>query len=95
MKTDGGTMTRGQFGRWLARGELAIAGLVVFVVQPLWYIAAPESSGPMFAGPDWGPALVIGAIVVQLAALGLMLRWYRADPEPDHGGWRYRAGRTS
>ena len=84
-------LTRGQIGRRLARCELVVGGVVVFVVQPFLFIAAPETIGPMFPGKDWQPELFIGAIAAQLAALGLMLRWYRSDPEPDQHAWRYRA----
>jgi hypothetical protein len=91
MTTDGGTMTRGQVGRWMARFEIVIAGLVVFIIQPVLIISAPNSFGPISAGEDWQAAVSLAGVAAQLAALGLMIRWYRADPEPDQHAWRYRA----
>jgi hypothetical protein len=91
MKTDGEPTTRGQVGRWVARFEIVIAGLVVFVIQPFLFISAPPAVRPMFAGEDWHAAVSLAGVAAQLAALALMIRWYRADPEPDQHAWRYRA----
>ena len=83
-------MTRGRLGRDVAKAELAGAGVAGFVVAIL-YVAAPTGFRGMFAPPDWqftGP-LVVGAAGF-LIGLAWMVRIYRADPEPDQRGWRYR-----
>ena len=89
-------LTRGQFGRHLGRLELVVAGVLVFVVEPFLFVAAPGTMGPgPMSGPgirgDAGPALLGLIVLAQLLAFGWMLRIHRANPEPDQSNWRYRA----
>jgi hypothetical protein len=90
-------MTRGQRGRRLGRILLAAAAYLIFVQQPILFMAAPGSIGPMFGPPDvLGPlslqeAVVLASLAVQVLAFVAMWRIHRADPEPDQAAWRYRA----
>jgi hypothetical protein len=82
-------MTRGPFGRSVARVEIGVAAGTGFVVAPFLSVAAPGFMGP--PPPDWQ---VIGSLVVGAAGILIgfawMIRIFRADPEPDQGAWRYR-----
>jgi hypothetical protein len=85
-------MDRVQRARELARLEFALA-VGVCLMAPLLWIAAPGEIGPMFTSWLYDrlvqliPLLGIAGTIVGLV---LMIRIYRADPEPDQRAWRYR-----
>jgi hypothetical protein len=90
------SMTRGQRGREIGRGLIALAiyaiGLAAFLV-----ITSPAGSSPMMGyGPRVGPVpvdalLLLVGITGIVGGLVWMIRIHRADPEPDQHAWRYRA----
>jgi hypothetical protein len=80
----------GQRGRRMARTLLAIAILFGFLVLFMW-VATPGYMGPMFQTSPWyESALPILGLASYFAGLGMMVRIYRADPEPSERTWRYR-----
>jgi hypothetical protein len=76
---------------------LAATAYLIFVQQPILFMAAPGSMGGGWRDPWLGPlnvdeALILGAVAVQVLAFVAMSRIHRPDPEPDQHAWRYRAG---
>jgi NADH:ubiquinone oxidoreductase subunit K len=82
--------TEGQRGRRIARGLIALAIVWGLGALFLW-VAQPGYIGPMVVERQgfeiWLP--IVG-IVSYFIGLGLMVRIYRANPEPGERSWRYR-----
>jgi hypothetical protein len=91
----GAGMTRGQRGRWIGRGLIAIAILAIGLAV-IGFIAAPGFSSGLGTGMRFGP-IPFDAFVLLAGMTGLMgglvwmIRIHRADPEPDQHAWRYRS----
>jgi hypothetical protein len=80
---------RVQRARAIARGEIAI-GIAWILISSLLWTAAPGHSGSMFRGSAPTAAdIAVGAIAVQVVALAVMIRIYRATPEPGDPTWRF------
>jgi surface polysaccharide O-acyltransferase-like enzyme len=75
-----------------AKAEFAIAVLYVILGSFLW-MAAPQYMGGRSPADDWSTALLVAPSVIVMIGFAWMIRIYRTsfNPEPDHGGWRYRA----
>ena len=87
-------MDRVQRAREFARLEFVLA-VGVCLMAPFLWIAAPGGIGPMsVGGTSWTHRLVqlipLLGIAGTVVGLVLMVRIYRADPEPDQRAWRYR-----
>jgi len=85
-------MNRGQRGRTYAKAEFIVAVVATLAVA-LLYVSLPMmmSTPPR---PDWLETAMLGAPIGGVV-IGFvwMVRIYRANPEPDHGAWRYRVKR--
>jgi hypothetical protein len=82
--------TEGQRGRRTARGLIVLA-IVYGLVAVFAYLAQPGFMDPMFGVRQryeiWLPILGVASYLI---GLGLMVRIYRANPEPGERTWRYR-----
>jgi hypothetical protein len=87
-----GMTGRGLRGRRLAR-LMFVAAIVPALLTSFLFVAAPHTSGPMFAEPPdpLVASIVIGAgILAYVVGLAWMIRIYRADPEAHKSFWRSR-----
>jgi hypothetical protein len=76
--------------RRMARALIALAIVYGLVAVFLW-VAQPGFMEPMFAVRQWFEiALPIVGVASYFIGLGLMVRIYRAKPEPGERTWRYR-----
>jgi drug/metabolite transporter (DMT)-like permease len=81
--------TDGQRGRRIARGLIVLA-IVYGLVAVFVYVAQPWFMDPMSGVPqEWSPLPIFG-IASYFIGFGLMVRIYRAQPEPGQRSWRYR-----
>jgi hypothetical protein len=79
---------RVQRARVFGRAEIGIGVLWILFTAFVW-VAMPGFLEPMFgAGPSAG-GLVASAFVIQLLALAVMIRIYRATPESGQRTWRF------
>ena len=81
--------------RTLARFELAVAFASPVVALLLWIAAPARPSGMRLESGPWlhdvGPDAVVAAgIAGVILGLVVMVRIYRADPEPGERTWRYK-----
>jgi hypothetical protein len=87
-------MTDGIAGRRLGRIMLWGTAFVIFVLQPLLFVAAPGAIGSMFeqmVGPlTTTEAVTLVGIVGQMVGFVWMVRLYRSHLEGEHRFWRYR-----
>jgi len=84
-----------QRGRMYAKAEFIVAVVATLGIA-LWWAVGPMTTTPMFEPhlPLWldvgtGAGPIVGVVI----GFVWMVRIYRANPEPDHGAWRYRANR--
>ena len=77
--------------RVLIQAELTIA-VAVPLIAAFLYIAAPGSTGPMFATPPAMPVALLPWAAAAGVPVGIawMIRLSRPDPEPGERTWRYR-----
>jgi hypothetical protein len=86
---------RGLEGRQTARAMIALT-VLCGVATVLAWVAVPglmgAMSGPMIRGPEpwFAPLIPVAGVASYFVGLGWMVRIYRANPEPDTKGWRYR-----
>jgi NADH:ubiquinone oxidoreductase subunit K len=80
--------TVGQRGRRIARGLIVLAIAWGLAALLLW-VAQPGFMDPMSGTREWSPLPIVG-IASYFIGLGLMIRIYRAQPEPGERTWRYR-----
>lgn len=82
-------MDRIRRSRAIARIELGVGAGIVFVVAPVFWVAAPGSTGPQ-PPAGWTLGLLgVGALGL-LTGFAWMLRIRRSHLEPDPRHWRYR-----
>jgi hypothetical protein len=79
---------RVQRARVFARAEIGIGVLWILFTASLW-VAMPGYMEPMFGAGPSTDALVTSAVVVQVVALAVMIRIYRATFEPGQRTWRF------
>jgi hypothetical protein len=82
-------MTPGQWGRVIAKAQLAFATMSLFAAAFLW-VVAPGLTSPMFGYHFSVAVLPIAGFAGLIVGLVWMIRIYRASPEPDQQAWRYR-----
>lgn len=80
---------RVQRARAFARAEIGIGVLWILFTAFLW-VAMPGTLEPMFRSSAPSTVdLLVGTIAVQIVALAVMIRIYRATPESGQRTWRF------
>ena len=74
-----------------------VGGVLLTLLYAFVYVAAPEFPGGIPRDDRLSTALMRIGVAMPFVGLGWMALIYRRTfgPEPDHGGWRYRAGRSN